>query len=134
MNQDEIVRRIKALLLLDPAKRPISVDKLEELSGIADNGVYDIARQGRMQDRTREKLARVFTLLENDQISVQHRHGGRGGSKPAIVSINPVPKPPVAYVRCIKFTEHGPRVVNKAINPLTFPPYSEAKMKKVKSA
>ena len=55
MKEAEIVRRLRALLALPAKQRPISIDRLEHAAGVADNEVYEVARVGRMQKKTRRR-------------------------------------------------------------------------------
>lgn len=119
MQEDEIVRRLRAILALPWDQRPFSVDRLEKVAGVADKVIDRVARVGRMQMKTRARLSRALRLFENNQVVVQKRH-----FQPTIVTIV-APRPPQQNVRCITFTKSGPKVTLVPRNPLTFPDFKD---------
>jgi hypothetical protein len=120
MTKDEIVRRLKALIAIAPKLRPISVDKLEHVAGIADNEVHKIAKRGTMQEKTRVRLERALLLVENDQLVFKRGVGTTFPPTPAKMTIRD-PKPPQVNVQRVEFTENGPRIRFVATNPRAFP-------------
>lgn len=122
MKASEIVRRARALLALAPDERPVSVQRLEKIAGVADDTLYDVARTGSMQAKTRVRLARAFTLVENDQIRI--RQGNRKSIYPAervdVVTLVS-PRRPMETIMRLAFTKDGPKVRFEAVNPLAFP-------------
>lgn len=127
MTAAEIVRRLNALLALPPKERPISVYYVEELAGLARGQVREIAKAGRMHERTRIRLERALTWVENDQVRIVKHHGGPNGSRPSDVTIE-APRPPQVTVHIIQFSKQGPRVRSLALNPRAFDtPQTKAK-------
>lgn len=121
LDDTEIVRRLKALLALPRGKRPITVDRLEEIAGVAQNTVYEVAKTGRMQKKTRVRLTRALELVENDQLVIKKRP-----NLPTLISLRD-PKPPQVVVQRVEFTAKGPKVRLLAINPLAFPELDQTK-------
>ena len=126
MNDEEIVRRLRALIALPPKQRPISVERLEKVAGVADNEVYEVARVGRMQKKTRARLSRALTLVENDQLVIKRGQSNSFPPVPASVTIR-APQPKQLNVQRVEFTAQGPKVRFVATNPrafteLTYPP------------
>lgn len=115
MNAEEIVRRLRALLAIPVGKRPITIHRLEQISGVADNEIYYIVKNGRMQEKTRIRLERALTLVENDQLVIQ-KHPNRRTE----ISVR-APQPPQLMVRRVQFTEQGLKVRHVAVNPNAFP-------------
>lgn len=119
MTDDEIVRRIRALLATPPEKRPFTVNRLERLAGLAKDHVPKIAKWGGMKPATARRLARALTLFENDQV-VATRSFHR--NKPDKITIR-APQPPIERRMGIVFTKHGPRIEKRVVNPNTFPDF-----------
>lgn len=131
MSVEEIVRRLRALLALPARQRPISVDKLEKVAGIANNEVYPIAKNGKMQEKTRARLEYALKLVENDQLVIKNSHGAALFRKPGTIAVR-APQPPQVTVRRITFTEHGPRVRFEVVNPRAFPQFAPPTVKAYK--
>jgi hypothetical protein len=87
---------------------------------VADNEVYEVARVGRMQKKTRLRLGRALTLVENDQLVFKRGVGNTFPPKPPKVTLRPA-KPPQVNVSQVIFTRGGPRVRMVATNPRAFP-------------
>ena len=96
MKDQEIVRRLRALIKMAPKDRPISIDRLELVAGVSDNEVYEVARVGRMQEKTRVRLGRALTLVENDQVVVKRGNGNSFPPTPPKVTVR-APQPPQAW-------------------------------------
>lgn len=120
MKDSEIVRRLRALIKMAPKDRPISIDKLELVAGVSDNEVYEVARVGRMQEKTRVRLGRALTLVENDQVVVKRGNGNSFPPTPPKVTVRAA-QPPQVNVQRVTFGVAGPRVEFVATNPRAFP-------------
>ena len=122
MKADEVLRRIRAVIALPADERPISIDRLEQVAGVGDNEVYKVARAGTMQARTRMRLAKALTLVENDQLVIMP--GNRKSIYPEErrdwILTRP-PRPPMQTHARLAFTSGGPKVVFEAVNPRAFP-------------
>ena len=114
------MRRLRALIALAPKDRPISINKLELIAGVSDNEVYEVARVGRMQEKTRVRLSRALTLVENDQVVVKRGNGNSFPHTPPKVTVR-APQPQQRNVQRVTFTSQGPKVEFVATNPRTFP-------------
>lgn len=124
MTPKEILRRIRALVAMHPSERPISLDRLEQLSGYSGDLSVIIEGKGGMHERTRIRLGRALEWVENDQVVIGKIQGKRGGgSTSASVHIR-APQPPQVTVRRVTFTPGGPRIQFVAVNPRTFPKLS----------
>src|SRR5258708_11138879 len=119
MKDTEIVRRLRALIALPPKDRPISINKLELVAGVSDNEVYEVARVGRMQEKTRLRLSRALTLVENDQVVVKRGKGHSFPHTPPTVTVR-APQPQQRNVQRVTFTSQGPKVEFVAKNPRAF--------------
>lgn len=120
MKDEEIVRRLRALIALPPKQRPISIDRLEKVAGVSDNEVYEVARVGRMQKKTSTRLGRALTLVEGDQLVIKRGQSNSFPPVPAKVTIRP-PQPKQVNVQRVEFTSRGPVVRFVATNPRAFP-------------
>lgn len=123
MKAAEVLRRLRALIALAPGERPISIDRLEQVADVGENEVYKLARGvAKMSERTRIKLARALTLVENDQLVV--RPGNRKSIEPEErrdrILTRPA-RPPMQTHARLAFTPGGPKVVFEAVNPRAFP-------------
>ena len=123
MTAAEILRRLRALIAMEPKKRPVTIDRLERVAGVSDNTVYDICRNGTMQEKTRARMERALTLVENDQLVVKPRSGTAALFRTKSSESVRAPQPPQVNVQRVTFTERGPRVVTTAVNPRTFPEF-----------
>lgn len=129
MTDAEIMRRLKALIATPRDKRPIAIHCLEVLAGLGEKRLYSLARGNfKMHKRTREALARAFTLVENDQVVVTRAHRGGGWDRrpgePDVLTIVE-PKPPCVAVPRVRLTATGPRLEYVAQNPRAFPVLDE---------
>ena len=115
MNEVEIVRRVRALVATPPDRRPISVDRVEQLAGLGNGVLYEIGKRGTMSAATRSRLARALVWVENDQVHVKRR-----ANKPSLIRILD-PKPPQEVLSSVQMTTKGPRVRFLAVNPRAFP-------------
>lgn len=103
-----------------PKDRPISINKLELVAGVSDNEVYEVARVGRMQEKTRVRLGRALSLVENDQVVVKRGNGNSFPPTPPKVTVRAA-QPPQVNVQRVTFGMGGPRVEFVATNPRAFP-------------
>lgn len=115
LTEAEVIRRLRALLAMPPAERPISIDMLERAAGISASEIYPIAKRGSMMAGTLRKLGRALLLLENDQLVI-HRHP----NLKAEITVR-APQPPLRMVRVVEVTAKGPRLRLVAQNPNAFP-------------
>ncbi len=115
MEQDEVIRRLRALLAIPPGQRPISIDMLERAAGISASEVYQIVKRSYMQAGTHRKLARALTLLENDQLVIKFRP-----NRPTEITVR-APQPPQRLVRVVEVTSKGVKIRTVAQNPNAFP-------------
>ena len=121
MTAAEIVRRLRALVAMEPKKRPVTIDRLERVAGVSDNTVYDICRNGTMQEKTRARMERALTLVENDQLVVKPRSGTAALFRTKSSESVRAPQPPQVNVKRVVFTENGPKIQIRPVNPLSFP-------------
>src|SRR2546430_14120828 len=92
-----------------PKDRPISVNKLELVAGVSDNEVYEVARVGRMQEKTRLRLGRALTLIENDQVLVKRGNGNSFPPTPPKATALAKAQPPQVNSQRGAFTAAGAR-------------------------
>lgn len=120
MTEDEVIRRLRALIAMPAEYRPITLYRLERLAGIAINSVYKIAREGTIGKKNTARLGKAFELVENDQVVVKKNPKATGGSEAATVSIGPV-KPPMVIIHRVRFTASGAKIEMIPVNPRAFP-------------
>jgi hypothetical protein len=119
MEQDEIMRRLRALCAMPKKERPFTLFRLSQIAGVRDDQlqVSSVSRVGMYRDRHR-KLERAFTLLENDQVVV-HRGCKHYGEKYTYTIREPEPKQ--SMLTRIRMTERGPVLDFVAVNKAAFP-------------
>jgi len=115
VNEEEIIRRVRALIATAPADRPMSVDRVEQLAGLANGVLYEIGKRGTMSAASRSRLARALVWVENDQVQVKRR-----ANKPSLIRILD-PKPPQEILSSVQMSAGGPRIRFLAVNPRAFP-------------
>lgn len=101
MEIEEIVKRLRHLVDLPPDKRPISVHKLGRVAGVQDHVIYKIHKNGTMQPKTKVRMEKALTWLENGMDEQQ---------------------PKQVIVRRVTFTSKGPRISMVTRNPLALTP------------
>jgi hypothetical protein len=118
MTRDEVRRRITALVQMPKEKRPITTWKLAQLAGGHFQDVYAIAKGAPLGEDRAAKYAKVFELVEGDQIEVKK---GGGLTNQHFVTVKPEPKPRQMRVRQVHFTNEGPKIRMLTVNPGAFP-------------
>lgn len=117
MDDEEVLRRIRALVAMPQRKRPISVSQLALIAGVSPLVARTVAERGRMMKGTRVRFERALKLIENGQVSVRFPGGRAGG----VITVRDEVRPPQVNIRRIEFTAKGPQVRMVAVNPFTFP-------------
>lgn len=115
MTKAEIIRRLRKLVALPLKERPISVALLEELAALHKRAVYEIIETQAMSERTRIRLERALTWVENDQVRSPKMTLFKPGQKRE-VSIGE-PKKPCLTISVVRFTRNGPQITQVAYNP-----------------
>lgn len=131
LTKDEIVRRLRALLAMPPALRPVTLYELAELACLERKRLYyiaglekppgftwDIGAKG-MQDSTQASLSRVFEWIEAGRVSSEKTR--RPFMKKAPLRVLPEGVQPCVQMRRIKFDADGFRIERVYVNPLSFP-------------
>ncbi len=115
MTDEEVVRRLRVLIALNPGDRPISIGRLETIAGMAHGEVYEVAKRGTAMPNTFRRLSRALEFVENDQVIVRQRQ-----NKPSIVTIGD-PKPAQQSVMSVRLESDGLRVRTGFHNPRALP-------------
>ena len=127
MKDEEIRRRLKALLELPHSERPISVYRLAWLVGIKPEHLRRFGkRANRFRGTQRAQIERALLLLENGQVLIEPGEGpglGRGGglTPPPKVTILEKPHSPQRNIPRVRLTAKGPKLEYVVVNPNTFP-------------
>lgn len=117
MNEKEVIRRLRAIVALPRESRPIPLSRLEQLAGLSDGELYTIEKRGTLSERTRIRLAKALSWVENDQVVVK-----KTPNRPTVISIVE-PKPPCEIEPHVHISTEGVRIRYRALNPRTFPKF-----------
>lgn len=126
MNTEEILRRLRCLIAIPKAERPISVSELERVAGVYGGSAWIAVRDSAMTEKTRLRFERALTLLENDQIKhkppppTPRKHANLIVKKKGELYIGP-PKPQQVNVTHVSFKSGKPKLRFVALNPKAFP-------------
>lgn len=123
MTSEEIFRRLRVLVDMDPDKRPIPLARLERLAKLWPRYIYKIVHHHeRINESVRKRLSRALTLVENGQVVVDPQPR-RDGKIKNLFAEQPIrildkPNPPQCIARRITFGDDGkPKVVSVVYNP-----------------
>lgn len=118
MTNEEILRRLGALMEMKPGTRPVTLFTLGRLAGIKPSNLMAIVKEQRtMHEPTRIRLSRALQWVENDQV-VKKQNRTR---KRDLITIRP-PQPPQKIISKVELSPAGPKMRFLALNPNQFPP------------
>jgi len=117
LTNEEIHRRLKALMAQSAHERPFPAYRLATVAGIDEKQIRKMpSLKGNFQRTTREKLSRAFTLLEQGRIDFVRK----GWGKSPIITVREDPRPPQKTVARVRITKNGPVIERVALNPARF--------------
>lgn len=114
MTKKEILKRLRVLVSLPRAARPISVYALEQLAALHKRAIYEILENQSMSERTRVRLERALKWVENDQVKFRRPGGAMNERREVVIE---EPSPPCLTIKVVKLTDKGPRLTTAAYNP-----------------